>query len=115
MVVALIGAGLAWLALRENGNLTRANLTGANLSGGNLTGVDLVLANLSGPNLTDADLHTALDLTQPLLDGACGSASTKLPEALAIKIGDRHRWPPCTIAFIPSCQNRLNFRARAWV
>jgi uncharacterized protein YjbI with pentapeptide repeats len=52
--------------------LSRANLTGADLSLANLTGADLTGANLSRANLTGADL-TGADLSranQPNFDGA---------------------------------------------
>jgi uncharacterized protein YjbI with pentapeptide repeats len=76
-------------------DLTDANLSNANLSNANLSGVDLTDANLSNANLSGADLSGgdlsganlsgARGLTKEQLDNACGDASTKLPEGLALR------------------------------
>jgi hypothetical protein len=71
-------------------NLREARLIGTDLGLANLTGADLTGANLSdadlpGANLSGADLSYAKNLTQAQLDGACGDATTKLPEGLTIK------------------------------
>jgi uncharacterized protein YjbI with pentapeptide repeats len=60
--------------------LADTNLTRAYLRGANLTDTNLTRADLRGADLTDV-----FRLTQPQLDGACGGASTKLPDGLTIK------------------------------
>jgi uncharacterized protein YjbI with pentapeptide repeats len=66
-VVALIGAGLAGLAFRQQHNVIRtelinlsgSNLSGASLEGAYLSGADLSRANLSHANLSHANLSGA--------------------------------------------------------
>ncbi|KYK49466.1 hypothetical protein A1D31_24425 [Bradyrhizobium liaoningense] len=88
-------------------NLGGADLTGANLGGAKLIGANLGLAYVSmdevgRANLVDengnliedpdvdpgraADLGGAKNLTQEQLDKACGSANTKLPKDLTLKL-----------------------------
>lgn len=75
----LIGARLA------GGRLRGASLRGACLIAADLTGADLRTADLTGADLRDADLSGAdltgsLFLTQPQLDAAKGSPTTRIPE-----------------------------------
>jgi uncharacterized protein YjbI with pentapeptide repeats len=71
-------ANLSWADLYKadlsGANLSWANLFGANLSGANLSGADLYQANLSGANLYRVDLSeadlTGADLTGASLSGA---------------------------------------------
>lgn len=63
------------MANLEGADLRWANLSGANLVGARLIGVDLEECNLAG-----ADLRTAEDLTQEQLDSTKGDAKTVLPE-----------------------------------
>ena len=95
----LLGADLASADLRK-ANLQRANLRnadlrdaaliGADLGGANLQRADLRGAVLSGADLDGARLTGALlleagGLTQAQLDGACGSARTRLPPGLTLR------------------------------
>lgn len=78
------GADLIGKRLRGAG-LRGADLRGALLIAADLTGADLSLADLIGADLRDADLSGAdltgaLFLTQPQLNSARGSASTRLPD-----------------------------------
>jgi hypothetical protein len=86
----------------SRGDLSDANLSGAELSEGDLSGALFFGANLSGAQLTEAklsgallsggdlsgaqlykaNLSEALGLTQPQLDAARGDRSTQLPEGL---------------------------------
>jgi hypothetical protein len=64
--------------------LTRANLSGANLSGANLTranlsGADLTRANLTRANLSGANL-TRANLTRANLSGALNKDAAYLPQ-----------------------------------
>jgi hypothetical protein len=75
IVVALIGAGLAWLWTAPPPTATsRANLSGTDLSRADLHGADLSRANLSSANLSDANLSRAnlggADLSRANLGGA---------------------------------------------
>src|SRR5215216_4528209 len=62
-------------------NLSEANLRRAELSEANLTGADLSGTNLSEANLTGADLSTA-SLTQEEVEPAIGDENTRLPAEL---------------------------------
>jgi hypothetical protein len=74
-------------------DLRDADLTGATLRGALLIGTDLRRADLSyadltgadlrGADLSGADLETSLFTTQPQLDSAKGSSTTKLPSRLS--------------------------------
>lgn len=60
-------------------DLRGAYLIAADLRGSDLSGVDLLGADLRDALLEGADLSTALFLTQPQLNAARGSRSTRLP------------------------------------
>lgn len=89
--VTLNGADLSHAQLGE------ADLSGAKLRGANLLGADLRQTNLAGADLTGARLEVwgwlnndlrganltgATGVTQEMLDAACGSEATKVPEGL---------------------------------
>ncbi|MBO4260752.1 pentapeptide repeat-containing protein [Streptomyces griseorubiginosus] len=74
----LIGARLKGADLR-GANLRGACLIAADLTGADLRGADLIGADLRDAELTDTDLTGAFFLTQPQLNGARGSAGTRLP------------------------------------
>jgi Pentapeptide repeats (8 copies) len=80
-------ADLAGKDLRD-ADLTGATLRGALLIGTDLRGADLSYADLTGADLrgadlSGADLETSLFTTQPQLDSAKGSSTTKLPSRLS--------------------------------
>ncbi len=80
----LSGADLT-LAYLLDTDLTLANLTRAELSGANLTAADLTLAYLLDTDLTGANLSHANHLTQDQLNSACirkGGKPPTLPEGL---------------------------------
>ncbi|MFE9642969.1 pentapeptide repeat-containing protein [Streptomyces sp. NPDC006365] len=77
----LMGARLKGADLR-GANLRGAYLIAADLTGADLRGADLIGADLRDADLTDADLTDAFFLTQPQLNSARGSGSTKLPRAV---------------------------------
>lgn len=97
--VSLRGATLNGADL-SHAQLGQADLSGTKLRGANLSGADLRLTNLSGADLTGAKveargwLNTDLTganltdatlggpITQEILDMACGSDATKVPEGL---------------------------------
>ena len=97
----LTRADLSWAELKganlKGAILVDAELVGAdlrltNLKGANLRGAKLAKAKLTGADMTDADLSGA-DLTdttvaQAQLDSAYGNEHTRLPEGLAISIGN---------------------------
>ena len=58
-------------------NLSRAVITGTDLSGANLAGAYLYLTRIAG-----ADLSAVKGLTEAQLGTACGDAATKLPPGL---------------------------------
>lgn len=78
----LMGARLKGADLR-GANLRGACLIAADLTGADLRRADLIGADLRDADLTDADLTGAFFLTQPQLNGARGSAGTRLPESVA--------------------------------
>ncbi|MFG2026370.1 pentapeptide repeat-containing protein [Streptomyces sp. NPDC048825] len=78
----LMGARLKGADLR-GANLRGAYLIAADLTGADLRGADLIGADLRDADLTDADLTDAFFLTQPQLNSARGSGSTKLPRAVS--------------------------------
>ncbi|MEM9670758.1 MAG: pentapeptide repeat-containing protein [Pseudomonadota bacterium] len=77
-------------------------LTGARLVGADLRRTDFEKADLRNVNFTnakidetdfkDADLSGAEELTQEMLDRACGNEGTKLPIGLTIPHCDRVEW-----------------------
>lgn len=82
----LAGADLAGADLRDR-DLRDADLRGALLVGADLSDVDLARADLLGADLrgatvSGADLTVVLFLTQPQVNAARGSASTRLPGGL---------------------------------
>ncbi|WP_033319042.1 pentapeptide repeat-containing protein [Streptomyces yerevanensis] len=77
----LMGARLKGADLR-GANLRGAYLIAADLTGADLRGADLIGADLRDADLTDADLTGAFFLTQPQLNSARGSGSTRLPETV---------------------------------
>ena len=95
----MLGADLASADLRK-ANLQRANLRNADLRdaaliAADLGGANLQRADLRGAVLDNADLNGARlvgtmlletrGLTQDQLDGACGSARTRLPRGLTVR------------------------------
>ncbi|MDF3146848.1 MULTISPECIES: pentapeptide repeat-containing protein [unclassified Streptomyces] len=78
----LMGARLKGADLR-GANLRGAYLIAADLTGADLRGADLIGADLRDTDLTDADLTGAFFLTQPQLNAARGSASTRLPASVS--------------------------------
>ena len=77
----LAGASLAGADL-HGASLRGALLVGADLSGADLRVADLLGADLRGALLGGADLTGALFVTQPQLESARGSASTRVPSSL---------------------------------
>lgn len=67
-----------------NGNFSHANLTNTNLTGSWLLGVNFTGATMDGTVLSGARMETARGLTQAMLNGACGDASTSLPAGLSV-------------------------------
>lgn len=84
MSVDLSGANLTdadlWKANLAGADLTEANLTRAKLLNVDFRGTNLLNANLSG-----ADLRYAKNLSQKMIDGACGDERTQLPQGLTLK------------------------------
>jgi len=78
----LMGARLKGADLR-GANLRGAYLIAADLTGADLRGADMIGADLRDTDLTDADLTGAFFLTQPQVNGARGSAGTRLPVSVA--------------------------------
>lgn len=78
----LIGARLKGADLR-GADLRGACLIAADLRGADLRGADLIGADLRDADLTDADLTGAFFLTQPQVNAARGSVSTRLPGSVA--------------------------------
>jgi hypothetical protein len=66
-------------------NLRDAILSGASLNRASLRAAYLGRANLRDADLSDADLSDAENLTQSMLDRACGNANTRVPEGLTLK------------------------------
>nr|WP_242439022.1 pentapeptide repeat-containing protein [Streptomyces sp. CB00455] len=77
----LMGARLAGADLR-GANLRGAYLIAADLSGADLRKADLIGADLRDADLGAADLRDAIFLTQPQLNAARGTLSTRLPHPL---------------------------------
>ncbi|MBN2798663.1 MAG: pentapeptide repeat-containing protein [Deltaproteobacteria bacterium] len=81
------GADLIGKRLRRaklgGAQLMGALLLGADLREADLSGADLRGADLRGADLSGADLTGAIFLTQAQLEGARGSAQTRLPPPLA--------------------------------
>ncbi|MET8245098.1 pentapeptide repeat-containing protein [Streptomyces sp. NPDC005202] len=77
----LIGARLKGADLR-GACLRGAYLIAADLTGADLRGADFIGADLRDADLTDADLTGAFFLTQPQVNGARGSAGTRLPTSV---------------------------------
>lgn len=78
----LMGAILRGKDLRY-ASLRGAYLIGADLSGADLRFTDLIGADLRDADLSGADLSTALFVTQPQLNSARGSVSTRVPAGLS--------------------------------
>ncbi len=86
--VNLSGANLS-VANLFGARFNRANFKDANLQNATAVGTffgssNLSGANLSGANLSGADLKITRGLSQAQLNGACGDASTKLPNGKTI-------------------------------
>ncbi|MBT2405285.1 MULTISPECIES: pentapeptide repeat-containing protein [unclassified Streptomyces] len=77
----LMGARLSGADLR-GANLRGAYLIAADLSRADLRTADLIGADFRDANLADADLREALFLTQPQLNAAQGTPTTKIPPTL---------------------------------
>ncbi|MGW7103394.1 pentapeptide repeat-containing protein [Streptomyces sp. NPDC054838] len=77
----LMGARLKGADLR-GANLRGAYLIAADLSGADLRTADLIGADLRDADLRGADLRDALFLTQPQLNAAHGSPTTRIPPSL---------------------------------
>ena len=82
------GADLAGVDLRARrlcgADLRGACLIAADLRSGDLAGVDLLGADLRDARIDGADLLSALYLTQPQVNAARGSSTTRLPGALVV-------------------------------
>ena len=82
-------ANLSWADLSRAdlswANLSGADLSRANLSGANLSGADLSRANLSGANLSGANLSGA-NLDYSVLPLWCGSLKTNFDDKQLIQI-----------------------------
>lgn len=82
----LAGADLAGADLRGrdlgDADLRGALLVGADLDGVDLRHADLLGADLRGARVAGADLGRVLFLTQPQVNAARGSATTRLPDRL---------------------------------
>ncbi|MFJ1864170.1 pentapeptide repeat-containing protein [Streptomyces sp. NPDC088097] len=85
----LMGARLPGADLR-GANLRGAYLIAADLSGADLRGADLIGADLRDTNLSGADLRDTLFLTQPQLNAAQGTPTTRLSPP---RTHPTH-WPP---------------------
>ncbi|MEU9148645.1 pentapeptide repeat-containing protein [Streptomyces sp. NPDC048349] len=77
----LMGARLSGADLR-GANLRGAYLIAADLSRADLRTADLIGADFRDANLRDADLRHALFLTQPQLNAAQGTPTTRIPPHL---------------------------------
>lgn len=64
--------------------LRDAVFRGARLAEADFTRAELQGADFTGAHLQDADLATAMHLTQPQLEGACGNHKTRLPQGLRV-------------------------------
>jgi Pentapeptide repeats (8 copies) len=69
--------------------VSRGDLTGAQVAG-----AQLVVANLSGAQLAGANLRQAQALTQPQLDVSLGDARTQLPAGLERPANWPASWAP---------------------
>ena len=66
----------------SRGDLTGAQVAGAQLGGADLSSAQLGRANLTGAKLQGADLRKTIGLTQEQLNAAHGDAETQLPDGL---------------------------------
>jgi uncharacterized protein YjbI with pentapeptide repeats len=74
----------AYGAVFTSVNFAGANLTNASFVGTYLEGANFRGATLTGVNFSGAEMNRAVGLTQRQLDGACGDATTTLPQGLRI-------------------------------
>jgi len=72
-------------AILRNTNLSEASFINANLSDANLWYANLSEVNFTGADLSGAYIELARNLTQDVLDTACGNDKTVLPKGLTIK------------------------------
>ncbi len=88
--IPLVGIDLSEESNQGPSFLARVDLSGALLANANLSRAGLWQADLSGALLKNADLSGAMlrgtkNLSQKILDGACGDEETQLPEGFTIK------------------------------